>query len=142
MIFIYNFDKDNFEKYFLMFEKVAEGLLTGKTKDVYCALSTQQCANYEFVKEKILQAYELVPEAYRQRFRNLVKQGNQTYVEFVHDQENAYVWWLSSIKVTDFDGLRQLLLVDEFKAKVNADVKLYLDEQKVVDLKTTGSSNT
>ncbi len=40
------------------------------------------------------------------------------------------------MKVTDFDGLRQLLLVEEFKAKVNADLKLQLDDQKVVDLKT------
>ncbi len=75
-----------------------QGVLTGKAKDVYCALSTQRCANYEFVKETILQAYELVPEAYRQRFRNLVKQGNQTYVEFARDQENACDRWLSSMK--------------------------------------------
>ncbi len=31
--------------------------------------------------------------------------------------------------MTDFDGLQQLLLVEEFKEKVNADLKLHLDEQ-------------
>ncbi len=40
------------------------------------------------------------------------------------------------MKVCDFDGLRPLLLLKEFKAKVNANVKLHLDEQKVVDLST------
>ncbi len=78
-----------------------QGVLTGKAKDVYCALSTQQCANYEFVKETILQAYESVIVAYRQRFRNLVNQGNQTDVEFPHNQENACDRWLSLMKVTD-----------------------------------------
>ncbi len=87
MSLVPRFDEKEIEKYFLMFEKVAEsmewpkdmyclflqGVLTGKAKNVYCALSTEQCANYEFVKETILQAYELVPEDYRQRFRNLVK---------------------------------------------------------------------
>ena len=39
-------------------------VLTGKTKGVYCALSTSQCADYGFFKGRIFQGYELVPEAY------------------------------------------------------------------------------
>ena len=54
---------------------VSTECLTGKAKDVYCALSTTQCADHGLVKERILQAYELVPEAYHQKFINLVKQG-------------------------------------------------------------------
>ncbi len=141
MSLVPRFDGTEIEKYFLMFEKAAEsmewpqdiyclflqGVLTGKVKDVYCALSTQQCANDEFVKDTIQQPYELVLEAYRQRFRNLVNQGNQTYVRFAHDKENACDRWLSAIKV---------LLVEEFKTKVNTDVKFNLDEQEDVDLKT------
>ena len=65
------------KKYFLMFEKVA------------------QCADYGLVKEIILQAYELVTEAYHQKFRNLVKQGGQTHVEFAREKENAFDRWLS-----------------------------------------------
>ncbi len=33
--------------------------------------------------------------------------------------------------VSHFDVRRQLLLVEDFKAKVNPDVKLHLDEQKM-----------
>ncbi len=79
-----------------MSEKVAESMewprdmyclflqsfFTGKAKDVYCAVATAQCADYGLVKERILQAYELVPEAYRQKFWILVKLGGQTHVEF------------------------------------------------------------
>ncbi len=64
------FDEREVEKYFLMFEKVAESMgwprdmycmflqsvLTGKEKDVFCGLSTAQYAEYGLVKERILQA--------------------------------------------------------------------------------------
>ena len=71
-------------KYFLHFEKVAQSLkwpteawtlllqsgLVGKARAVYSALSIEESGQYEVVKMNILKAYELVPEAYRQRFRN------------------------------------------------------------------------
>ncbi len=58
MSLVPRFDEREVEKYFLMFEKVAESmewprdlyclflqsLLTGKAKDIYCAPTTAQCA--------------------------------------------------------------------------------------------------
>ena len=72
------------DKYFAHFEKVADslnwpkdscvlllqGVLVGKTQDIYGFVSVEQSSNYEHVQEAILKAYELVPEAYRQKFRN------------------------------------------------------------------------
>ncbi len=106
----------------------------GKAKNIYYALSTAQCSDYGLVKEKILQAYELVPEAYRQKFRNLVKQSEQTHVEFPKEKENAFDWWLSSMKVDDYDNLIQLVLVEEF-INVSADIRVPLGDHKVPDLK-------
>ena len=70
-------------------------------------LSTQQCANDEFVKHTIQQLYELVPEAYRQRFRNLVKQGNQTYVRFAHDKKMPVTGGCQRLKYYWLKSLRQ-----------------------------------
>ena len=117
------------EKYFLMFKKIAESmerpkdmyclflpsLLTGKVKYIYYALYTAQCADYGLVKERILQAYELVTEAYHKKFRNPVKQGGQTHVEFAREKENAFDRWLSSMMVDDYDKLKKFVLVEEFK---------------------------
>jgi len=50
---------------------------------VYVALSDVQCTEYDVVKSEILKAYELIPEAYRQKFRNCRKEVSQTHVEFV-----------------------------------------------------------
>ncbi len=109
-----------------------QSVLTGKAQDIYCALPTAQCANYGLVKERILQAYERLREAYRQKFRNLVKQGGQTHVEFAREKENA---WLSSMKVDGYDKLKQLVLVEEFRRGVSAEIRVHLDEQKATDLK-------
>ncbi len=65
-------------------------VLPGKAKNVYCALSTEQCENYQFVKETILQVNELVPEAYSQNFRSY---RDIKYVEFARDKENICGRW-------------------------------------------------
>ena len=59
-----------------------------------------RCApDYDYVKELILKGYELVPEAYRQRFRNCQKESNQTYVEFARKKEQLFDRWCNSKKV-------------------------------------------
>lgn len=49
---------------------------------MYSALSVEQSADYDFVKNKILQAYELVPEGYCQKFQDTKCQEGKTYMEF------------------------------------------------------------
>ena len=80
------------DKYFPQFEKVAENLkwpkptwttllqsvLVGKAAEVYSAMSLTDSSDYEHVKQAILRVYELVPEAYRQKFRNYKKIDRQT----------------------------------------------------------------
>ena len=57
-------------------------VLVGKAQAIYGTLSVEHSSNYEHFKDAILQAYELVSEAYRQNFRNYLKYDNKTHVEF------------------------------------------------------------
>ena len=137
------FNEESVEKFFQCFEKVAEGCewpkqswslllfngLKGKAQDAYSALSKDECKDYDVVKDAILKAYELVPEAYRQKFRNYRKKDNDTYVEFAHEKEVSFERWCSSKNVDDFDKLQQLILVEEFKRCIRDDIKVYLDEK-------------
>ena len=86
------FQEKEVDKYFAHFEKVADSLnwpkeswvlllqsvLVGKAQEIYGSLSVEQSSNYEHVKEAVLEAYELVPEAYRQKFRNYLKYDSKT----------------------------------------------------------------
>ena len=79
------FQEKEVDKYFLHFEKVAENLkwpkehwtvllqsvVIGKAHEIHTQLSLEQSSDYD--KELILKAYELVPEAYRQKLRNCRK---------------------------------------------------------------------
>ena len=143
------FQEKEVDKYFAHFEKVADSLnwpkeswvlllqsvLVGKAQEIYGSLSVEQSSNYEHVKEAILKAYELVPEAYRQKFRNYLKYDSKTHVEFAREKENLFNRWCHSKKIgQDFKKLKQMVLLEEFKDKVRPDIRSHLDEQKVEEL--------
>ena len=143
------FQEKEDDKYFAHFEKVADSLnwpkeswvlllqsvLVGKAQEIYGSLSVEQSSNYEHVKEAILKAYELVPEAYRQKFRNYLKFDSKTHVEFAREKENLFNRWCHSREIgQDFKKLKQMVLLEEFKDKVRPDIRSHLDEQKVEEL--------
>ena len=143
------FQEKEVDKYFLHFEKVAENLkwpkehwtlllqsvIIGKAREIYTQLTVEQSSSYATVKELILKAYELVPEAYRQKFRNCKKENEQTHVEFARTKEQLFDRWCSSKKIgSNHDKLRQLMLVEEFKRCINSDIKSFLDERQVETL--------
>ena len=143
------FQEKEVDKYFAHFEKVADSLnwpkeswvlllqsvLVGKAQEIYGFLSVEQSSNYEHVKEAILKAYELVPEAYRQKFRNYLKYDSKTHVEFAREKENLINRWCHSKETgQDFKKLKQMVLLEVFKDKVRPDIRSHLDEQKVEEL--------
>ena len=83
-----------------------------------------------------MQAYELVPEAYRQKFRSRQKGVGETYVEFAREKETLFDRWCSSKEVgEDYHKLREVMLLEEFKNSVRREVKTHLEEQKVDTLR-------
>ena len=101
------FQEKAVDKYFLHFEKVAENIkwpkehwalllqsvIIGKAREIYTSLTVEQSSSYDTVKELILKAYELVPEAYRQKFRNCKKENEQIHVEFARTKEPLFGRW-------------------------------------------------
>ena len=84
------FEEANVDEYFAHFERTALSLgwpkecwsmllqtvLTGKAQRAYATLPTENYADYELVKAAVLKSFELVPKAYRQRFRTQRKTEN------------------------------------------------------------------
>ena len=83
------------------------------------------------MKTTVLRAYELVPEAYQQKFRKHAKSYNQSFVEFARDKTTLFDKWCSACKVTTFEQLKELLLLEEFKNCIADRIVVYLNEQKV-----------
>ncbi|VDH90407.1 Hypothetical predicted protein [Mytilus galloprovincialis] len=120
------------DKYFPQFEKIAHNLnwpkpywttmlqsvFEGKAAEIYSALPSEKSSDYDTVKQEVLKAYELF--------------DSQTYVEFAREKEDLFDKWLTSKKTdNNFDNLRQLMLLEEFKQCVHLDLKTHLDDKTV-----------
>ena len=144
-----SFQEDDVDMFFLHFEKLATNLnwpkdhwtillqkaFVGKAREIFAQLSVEQSQKYEYVKDVILRGYQLNPEAYRQKFRNCQRDISQTFVEFARVKEQLFDRWCHSKKVNkDFEKLRQLILIEEFKRRIPFHMKTFIDEKQVENL--------
>ena len=98
-------------------------------------MSVEQSQKYEYVKDVVLRGYQLNPEAYRQKFQNCQRDNSQTFVEFARVKEQLFDRWCHSKKVNkDFEKLRQLILIEEFKRRIPFHMKTFIDEKQVENL--------
>ena len=144
-----SFQEDDVDMFFLHFEKLAINLnwpkdhwtillqkaFVGKAREIFAQLSVEQSQKYEYVKDVVLRGYQLNPEAYRQKFRNCQRDISQTFVEFARVKEQLFDRWCHSKKVNkDFEKLRQLILIEEFKRRIPFHMKTFIDEKQVENL--------
>lgn len=141
-----NFVDEDPDTFFRQFESRAESLeiekkhwalllqskLTSKALIVVNGLEHNM--NYDVMKKGILNAYSITPEGCRQKFRNLNKTNNQTYLEFASDKLRAFKKWLQTSAVTTYDDLMNLVVLEEFKRKVSFSIKLHIDDRDETDL--------
>ena len=138
------FEERNIDQYFAQFEITAlnynfpenlwpmmlQPALTGRAAEVFTSLTREQQKEYQVVKSLILKAYELVPEAYRRKFRDLKKKNEQTHVEFLREKERFLEKWLTSKEVgTSYERLKSLVLMEEFQSCVRQDVRTHLADR-------------
>ncbi|XP_064100281.1 uncharacterized protein LOC135211112 [Macrobrachium nipponense] len=111
--YVPKFDESDVVEFFIAFEKVAANFkwsedrwafvaqtaFSGKALKAWASLSLEDSQDYAKVKEAILRIYEMVPEAYRVKFRDSRKSSNQTFVEFAREMEKHFENWLRSSDV-------------------------------------------
>ncbi|XP_070398068.1 uncharacterized protein [Nothobranchius furzeri] len=149
LVLVPTFRESEVDSYFATFERLAAALdwpqevwstmlqckLTGKAQEVIASLSLSDSMDYNKVKAAVLVAYELVPEAYRQKFRSQnVKLSTQTYVEFSREKALMFEKWILASKVETLQDLKELILLEEFKKCLPERLALYLNERQVSSL--------
>jgi hypothetical protein len=106
-----------------------QSVLIGKAVEVYSGLAITDSSDYDKAKAAVFKAFQLVPEAYRQRFRRYKKFDNQTYVEFAREKEDLLDHWLRSQAIDNLQNFRLLILVEEFKDCVHQDLGTHLEDK-------------
>ncbi len=110
-------------------------VLPGKAWEIFVQLSVEQASDYNLIKEVILQGYELAPKVYHQKFRMYSKTDKQTFVAFAREKEQLFDRWCNSERVNkNFDKLKQLLLIEEFKQCIHVDIRTFINEEKTETL--------
>ena len=116
--FVPVFQDDDIEKWFQVFKKAAlsakwpesswvwllQSGMKGKAQEAFAALPASEIGVFQEVRNTILLKYSLVPEAYRQKYRELKKKDNETYAEFAYESEFLFDRWCTSVEVgTDWN---------------------------------------
>ena len=90
-------------------------LLTGKAQRAYLKLTPAESLSYETIKKAILEEYQLSAEHYRSEFRNVTKEKDETFKQFIHRQRLLLNRWLDASNTKrDFESLFELILTEQF----------------------------
>lgn len=113
--------------------------LIGKAQEACSSLSLEDGLVYEKVKNTIFHVYELLLEAYRQRFRNLKKNSDQTQLCKLSTNGRKELPFPWQNQPDSLSSVRDLMLVEEFKNCVPERTVVYLKEQKLTNLQHTAT---
>ena len=81
-----------------------------------------------------MRAYELVPEAYRQKFREMRKRSDQNYTEFAQKLSVQFKRWCTASEIESEEALRQLILIEQFKNGLPEQIANYISEHHVTSV--------
>lgn len=143
--FVPKFDEKDPDLFFSSFERIACQLewprefwsllvqvqFVGRARRTYLSLPDSEARDYELVKTTVLRAYALVPDAYRQQFRQLRKRDDQTYLEYARLKREALTRWLRAQGVDSFPNLVEVILMEEFLTSVCKEVSTHVAARDV-----------
>ncbi|XP_033739239.1 uncharacterized protein LOC117326590 [Pecten maximus] len=149
----YEEGKDNIDSYLQRFELYAatqhwdrdrqwathlSALLKGNALDVFSRLPVEKALDYDILKEALLRRFEMTEEGFRQRFRNGRPDAGETFAQFAVRLDNYIVRWLELAKTEKtYEGLKDLILRDQFLQVCGSELKLFLKEripQSIADM--------
>lgn len=94
----------------------------------------EQFDAYEAAKQSIIRAYEITPEAYRQKFRSLSKPFSQTFTEFASEKFRYFKKWIDSTGTATFQDIIDLLVLEEVKNKMHMSILNHVEERGATKL--------
>ncbi|KAJ8039475.1 hypothetical protein HOLleu_17206 [Holothuria leucospilota] len=94
-----------------------ESCLTGKAQRAFHVLTEDQKKDYAIIKDAVLAAYKLTPDAYREKFRSASKLSSETFRQY-GNRLNLYLrrWVCPTdelLSIPDFVKITDKLVVDQ-----------------------------
>ncbi|MES9884609.1 MAG: DDE-type integrase/transposase/recombinase, partial [Sedimenticola sp.] len=142
----FNERQDKMDAYLKRFERFAENaawdrsdwatnlsaLVQGKALDVYSRLSPDDALDYDIFKESLLKRFQLTEDGFRQKFRNSKLEVGETVPQFIIRLTDYLARWMELAKAPEsFEGLRDLMLREQFMQIASKNLQVFLKERKI-----------
>jgi len=144
-------EKDNTDSYLNRFERYAElqgwlkdgwaiylaALLKGAALDVCARLPSEQSNDYKVFKAALLKRYVMTEEGYKQRFYDSKPEKGESPQQFITRLDSYLCRWLELAEIEQsFNGLKTMLVKEQYIATCAKPLELFLRERAVTDLDT------
>ncbi|CAI5765431.1 homeobox protein Hox-C9 isoform X1 [Podarcis lilfordi] len=104
---------------------ILRALVSGELADLMGQVSLSYAMDYEHYKHLALQRYGQRAESYRQAFRKVDKAASAESLTLVAAKmAQNFELWMSAADVTTFEGLKQLMLKEQFNRLLPAELGL------------------
>jgi len=77
----------------------------------------------------LLKRYKLTPEKFRQLFFRHTKGTDATWYDFAYEVRNYFEQWIGGLKIETFENLCDLIITEQIKRKVPAEIKEHFIDQ-------------
>nr|XP_042913112.1 uncharacterized protein LOC122273114 [Parasteatoda tepidariorum] len=105
------------------------GLLPYDVAQLIARESDDVASDYDRVKLLLLKRFKLTAEKFRQLFVKHNRTNSSSWQDFAYELRNFFQGWVSGLEITTFKQLGELIISDQIKRKVPADVKdHFIDE--------------
>jgi len=138
------FSEKNVEEYLITFEKIAEinnwpvdryasvlqSMLVGKGLRVFAELPKEDCQDYEKLSRAILNAYAVVSEVHRTRFRAATKQPGETFSDFAFTLGLHFKRWIEGEKAfEDLNRIKEVIKLEQFYERLHPEMRAWLNDK-------------
>src|SRR6218665_1830680 len=112
--------------------------LKGHALEVSERMCADEAHDYEKLKGELLKRFRLTEGGYRRKFKSAMKEKDETTLQF-GERLNRYLekWLQMSGFEEDYDGLKMLIIRDQFLVKCDEEVRCFLKQKGKLDLDDT-----
>ena len=131
---------DNIETYLSHFSHIAQlqqwekaswaarlvPLLNGKARDTYLRLETDEATDFDVVRRELLYRYRKDAEYYRRKFRESVKEPDETFPQYVTRMQGLVERWFEQAgkNITEVEDVLDLMLTEQLYSIMNDELAL------------------
>ncbi|XP_051271638.1 uncharacterized protein LOC127372197 isoform X2 [Dicentrarchus labrax] len=134
-------DNDDIEHFLITFERIAVAcrwqkadwvfqlipLLTGKARGAYVHMDIDDSLDYEQVKSAILAKYDINPETYRQRFRSLEVDPDESPKELYARLKESYGKWIQP-KGKTIQEIGEVIILEQYLRMLSPELQVWVRE--------------